>query len=1215
MLQIFYANRVEQLTDQLVDQLDAQRHINAYGLFTPAVVLVPHERMGDYLGLCVAQRLGISANIRFECAKDFWGAQLEQTGARLIDAPMMRALILESLKDIEWVNQHPSMIAVKRFIGTQAGEERQRRAFGFATNLAKKFETYTHTRAAMLRGWIDGTLWFEQSIQSSMELWQAELWRRIFDPRQGLRVKVGKARQWVLYHELPGLLEQDLVPLPQILHSMDLMTLDATGFALVHASAQRAVVFGYSLNPCAEFWEDMRFGRQEDEHASVLSSGSVDAGSVEYQGDDNFWLEDADAPPLLRLWGFCGAQHMRVISQLEQLEAVELYESFEGHTLLERLKQDILTRSRPDRPDQEHPDDSLRLLSAPSIKREVEVAASEIWSMVERHNAAIDPDDPDAQPLRLSDIAVLVPEEHKHLYQTHIRAVFPNTRGLNFNMVDIDAVQVSGALEAIGLLFNLPFGQFKRQELLRLLTHPNVMGRFPNLDPDVWITWCDELKILHGADRSDHADTYIEGELFHWDQGMRRLVLGAFMTGERARDKRVFRTDGGSWLPHELTQGDMQSAARLVLMARSLIEDARFCQRARMPLTQWADFFCRMTSTYLVPQGVEDTFSLQRARARFANLAHLDLTSEPISYRRAFDLAWDALSDLEVQRGQFLLDGVNVATLMPHRPIPFKVSIVLGLGDGVFPSPQVRTPEDLRFAMTTDGAPVLPGTTMVDVTSRDRQRFAMLEVLMSTTQTLVLSFVDRDMRTGEERAPSAVIGELLYALEEDYILPDLNELSLQDRWMTRHELRRFHQQYFPELFEDAPAIKVTASQQPEARKEAAMSALRLDLVSFCKDTAQPYPSAQALNQALGKTHWPTLSEKLGIHPLEGSSNWLEDRAVLRLSARDIRGFLECPLQGSARFLLKLSDDDGEDMLLEESELFETHTRARMVLLRDIFLGQADALAKGQTPDVSALYDARARYFELAGLVPTGPFYRAARQRHLRTLETWRSNLGMLGLGQDPAMAVHHFGRTLDDPSTTVDHASAPITLEIEVHGAPLQVEISGRTDPMVMSRSASVIPNTNGVVWKLSRKHFLRGFMDHTLMAAQGHTSEQPWRVCINPDAPIEGSYQHKHCIREFEPMQPHEAKHYLGNVVRDMLTEVHAYYLPVEIAFQHLETGDSIAQLAQAAQQNDWVKNSADFGPVRDPRRFAPPENAEQIIQRRLGPVFDRIMNKGKRR
>jgi hypothetical protein len=91
------------------------------------------------------------------------------------------------------------------------------------------------------------------------------------------------------------------------------------------------------------------------------------------------------------------------------------------------------------------------------------------------------------------------------------------------------------------------------------------------------------------------------------------------------------------------------------------------------------------------------------------------------------------------------------------------------------------------------------------------------------------------------------------------------------------------------------------------------------------------------------------------------------------------------------------------------------------------------------------------------------------------------------------------------------------------------------------------------------------------------------------------------------------EAQGFLRDIVREMITRVHAYYLPVEVAFEHLERGEPLEQVAERRRGNSWDRTSADFGPVREPRRFELPDEADAIIKRRYGLYFERWIRGGR--
>ena len=167
-------------------------------------------------------------------------------------------------------------------------------------------------------------------------------------------------------------------------------------------------------------------------------------------------------------------------------------------------------------------------------------------------------------------------------YQAHFRAVLEELHGIPYNMVDLPLIGESRLLEAALLLLDLPLGEFTRPEVLKVLTHPAVCGRFPDADPERWRTWCLDLEVVRGADRDDQAGTYIDREVFHWDQGLRRLALGAFMTGPAPGDDRPFRLEGAEYSPFDQPADALADVARLLLLVRSLAADVRYARSARL---------------------------------------------------------------------------------------------------------------------------------------------------------------------------------------------------------------------------------------------------------------------------------------------------------------------------------------------------------------------------------------------------------------------------------------------------------------------------------------------------------------------------------------------------------------------------------------------------------------------------------------------------------
>ena len=88
-----------------------------------------------------------------------------------------------------------------------------------------------------------------------------------------------------------------------------------------------------------------------------------------------------------------------------------------------------------------------------------------------------------------------------------------------------------------------------------------------------------------------------------------------------------------------------------------------------------------------------------------------------------------------------------VSTLAGGRaPLPFRVVFACGMGEGRFPSPDAEDPLDLRWARRREG----------DVTARDRDRYAFLELLLGTRDRLLPLL--RVARSADGRRARAVVG-------------------------------------------------------------------------------------------------------------------------------------------------------------------------------------------------------------------------------------------------------------------------------------------------------------------------------------------------------------------------------------------------------------------------------------------------------------------------
>ena len=142
----------------------------------------------------------------------------------------------------------------------------------------------------------------------------------------------------------------------------------------------------------------------------------------------------------------------------------------------------------------------------------------------------------------------------------------------------------------------------------------------------------------------------------------------------------------------------------------------------------------------------------------------------------------------------------------------------------------------------------------------------------------------------------------------------------------------------------------------------------------------------------------------------------------------LRRFLEDPLQGSARFRLRMREVEGDEELLDrEDEPFETDRLQRAMLLRQAMWEQIFSTGgrdAGTLPTEAQLGESLrrwARVGELRGLGPTGLFGAAEAPAQIAVLAGWLAELRQLASAGGGALgpALLRFGRPSAGPGPTM----------------------------------------------------------------------------------------------------------------------------------------------------------------------------------------------------
>jgi exodeoxyribonuclease V gamma subunit len=1199
MVRLVYSNRSAELLAELAMRVRAQQARD--GALAPVRVVVPSADVESYLRLGIAREQGVAANLEFTRLTAFAADVIDSSPsspssaprprARLADAAALEAMALRVLLDDEAL-AHADLAAVRAYLagGGDATDPMDVRRVQLASRIGRLFEEYTYSRGDLLSAWRRGGSGLGDPADAKgpshphashleTEIWQRRLWLAMFGDGGFARRPRDGQPAIVPLHEAVAALDATPAQVPRAVHVFGFAHVARGFLELIERVARSTEVVLYAMSPCEGFWEDPDAGDPAPLHLwSRPGREQVRAWNAiaRFDHDDRF-VDPLDAPDAAAANATAGPS---------------------ARSLLRRIQSDVLRREPAPRerpaadPRFEH-DESLVVLEHASVRRELETVASEIWRLVEADDT-----------LRFDEIAVLVPAAEAGGYVAQVPSVFREAHDLPHRAsATAPFARGGGVVEAVDLLLAAPLGRFTRQELMRLVLHPAILGAMGDVDPVRWAAWCDGLGIVHGADRTDHETTYIERDVLNWDQGLRRLALGAFMSGDASGDERPFEVAGEAYVPYEVSGAELPDAAAFGLLVRSLVADARFAREARLTMREWAAFLCRFVETYVTPAAPAEEEQLARCLRRIHTLGEIDIgdgASSRVRFRVACELARRRVEGLP---GGATGEGVVVTTLAAARPVPFRVVFACGMGEGQFPSPEAEDPLDLRWARRREG----------DVTARERDKYGFLELLLGTRDRLYLSYVSREPITGERLAASSVVEELLHAVDRGYGV----EASKLRR---RHPLRRWAPPYFPDLFGSAgrESAGLGTTRIPEARAEARTLALRTSLDRISGEAGDRLRPDDVLARAAGDPSWAALAEHLGLAHLPGAESFPHGRVTVPVLA--IVKFLEFPLQGWARFRLGLDERDDDDPMSREDEPFETDARREVIFLRDVLLA---SVARSCT--LERAYDDAVRGRELRGAGPSGVFARGERGPHLETLVSWRDELEAKG---EPvaAIEVYRFGRA-------GEHANAgrvfdAVAVDVDLVDAAgiarlLRVDVGGRTLPMGAGAASSITLNKRPKQkwddpWIAAERDrtVLRAFIDHAILSASGVAAGQPHASMIVVRMP-DGAQSERVA---FAPLTQDEALGWFRGLVRELLQGPHDYFFPCEAVFarQRREPDSPSASFAPYLEKARSILGDAEgalalrsaYGPVPRPQAFPSPddERARAMADARFGLFFRKL-------
>lgn len=1149
-MRVVLSDRIETLWAALAERVRSRRDP-----FEPLVIATPSRVVERRAELSTARALGIAASLDHQrLSRELDRRVTRAAGDRkMLDGARLEALVRELLLSPERM-EAPALLPARRYVEGDAEAEaarigagsgrvlRERRAVELAARLSRLYVSYTHDRPELVRAWLGLERPSPHLPGASEELvasWQGALLRAAVALEEGALVSLAEG---------PELLARAEEATSLVVLGYSYVT--RLEHALLRAIAQHTDVLVLTPTPCAEFWEDARRAR-----------GGAEA--------------DESESPLLASWGKAAREHVAMLDTATDYASERSFAPSEGATRLRRLQASIRER-RPyvaggddGRPSGEASHDrSLVRVAAPSLRREVELVAGEIWARV---HAAAQTD----TPLAFPEIAVWVPSRDRDVYLPHLEAVFGEARDIPWSGVDLSLASRSRVVEALLRLVQLVHEGPTRSGLLDVLVHPLVLARLPaETDPEVIASAVDRLGVFFGASARDVPSAYAgDPRAIDLEQAIERLALGEAMLGERSGEARFFERAVESasgearvarWLPEELDLDG--NGASFVVLLRSLCADVSAARASSLPFDAWARFFVALAETYVVADGAE-LAELRRALEALRLLGGPTLEgSAEVSCTTACDLARRALEGLPAARGASER-GVLVGALGPHRASDHRLVFVLGLGEGRFPSREPETGLDLRAGDRRAS----------EVSADDRDRLALLETVVAAREALVLSWVARDEQTGDALAPAHVLAELAEAVPGTPLErpPLRRHVALVDA--ARGAETAIAPLSFPVAEEEARARALGD------RERVRWSGSRRPLADLEHDLGSDDPRRRVLHLPAVPARAPDPST-----------------APLRVRMAELLRFLDCPVQAAAMRMVGHEDD--EDETTKDAEPFDLGDRAHADLVRALVVGTLGA----GTDDVEQLAAIRAAH----GAFPFGAFGTRARTRAREDAERVREELRRTRPRASRATAVRFGAGRESDADTT--RALDPIALGTLPSGRA--IELVGTTAPLLAGTSGAEEPlrfdlgrAPSGERKRVSELRWaLRAFLDHAALAlVPGAPPGRPRRaLVVSRDRTLEIS---------LAPLRADLARKWLFGLARELLLEPQVELMPIESVLRvaHLFAGasgaldDELRRSIEVVRGPKWEGGRSKYGPVRDVLTLPAPAQPARLAGTRFGIFF----------
>lgn len=806
---LYTSNRTEALAAKLLDVIEANPEDNP---LAPSEVMVQNAGTARWLSFQIAQFRGIAFNIDFPFPAKVFSRLSNvfdphfETDGRFSETHAKWALydILAELSD------DSAFSLVKAYCSEP------RRRYQLASRLAALYDQYLIYRPDVVVSWED----------RPTRDWQGLLWKQLLARIYGNRANPPHiARIWHKLKNSQTLPNFHAERLPPSLHIFGISSLAPLYLDFVDRLSYSIPIHVYLLQPTDMYWGDLRTAAQA-RRSSRLKEGEAQGELALAEG-----VETETSNPLLPLLGRQGQAFLDALIDLDPQHDDSLFFEPQAESLLSAIQSDMRSlenRSSFDASSSPpHIDDSLSINNCHNKRRECEVLKDFILDCINR--------DPS---LKFSDFIVMAPEIQE--YASIADAVFSDTEvpsaRLGYSIADQAATRHSPAANDFLSLLRIPLTRITSEEIAALIDLPSISLKFDFSDRNRSTIkhWIQEHSILWGWDaRFRGAREAYPSERATWSE-LRKIIgsgIALSVSDDQLYREHVVSPD---------IEGDHAQLAGRFLELLEFIENLIAASTRTCTLDEWKLFF-EQAAFDSIPQSEDYQSQVQLIHDSIGKSLEVPSFDSEITlpYETALDSIAQTIERQSPPSG-YLNGSITFCSLKPMRSIPARVICLVGMNLDDFPRKGSQTAFDLTKQSPRRG----------DRNPRDEDKQIFLEALLSTRQSLFISYIGQLDASDEKIPPSPVVSALI-----DY----MGHPSI----VRTHKRQKFDHAYFKEssLFtyspEAANAANASLARHPPKTIQAASptptpisvsnSQLELDeLLAYFRNPCRHYLDKQCL---------------------------------------------------------------------------------------------------------------------------------------------------------------------------------------------------------------------------------------------------------------------------------------------------------------------------------------------------------------------------------